>query len=186
MITACGVLPISVHNGDIYVLCGRERVVNGWDGSGRFAGFGGMKEEGESNRRCGARECYEESMGFFGSEDDIFKKLSKKSDYYLGAVDSGIYRSYWLRHDHDLTLPPTYQNVYKYLKQTNCMTDNAIKHGYFEKTDLRYYKLSTLLSFAKSPDKYTRKMFRPNFLEQIKLMVDTNPLLVYSVLKKYK
>lgn len=172
-IHACGVQPIIIgKNGDINVLCGREVVKKNWDSSNRFAGFGGMKENDESNRRCAARECYEESMGFFGTEEEIFKKLNKNHPDYIGENVLNGYKCYWIKYDLDDEIITTFKNVYNYLKQSKGITTKA-KNGFFEKTELKYFTLRELYILSKTPNTYTKKTFRPNFLEQLQEMVDT-------------
>jgi len=180
-IKACGVLPVSVYDGDIYVLCGKEKYIKNWDGSDRFAGFGGRKEQNETNRRCAARECYEESMGFLGTESDIFKKLHTKHDDYIGTSVMNSYKCYWIQFPYDPYLPDTYRNVYEYLKKCDSMTKTAQENGCFEKTELMYFKLTELCHMAKHENNYTKKHFRPHFLKQILFMVEQNPESVFSL-----
>lgn len=185
MVSACGVLPVSVHKGEVYVLCGRERSEQGWSDSNKFAGFGGMKEDGESNRRCAARECYEESMGFLGTEGEVFKKLNPKHRDYIMYTDNDIYRAYLIHFEYREDLPKTYRDVYQYLVSCDCMTKEAVKMGCFEKTEVKYFKLMDLYKLSKRKKSVKKKLFRDKFLDQIQSIIDNNPKLVFSLKQKY-
>ena len=68
------ILPISVHNGKIYFLFGKERDVDETPG---WSDFGGGNESGESYLDTAIREGSEELTGFLGGVADIRKLLKK-------------------------------------------------------------------------------------------------------------
>ena len=175
-INACGILPMSKFNNTIYVLCGREQIINGWEGSGKWCGFGGHKEQNETNRRCAARECYEETMGFIGTQNELFSQLNTKHQNFIGTMQSGTYMCYYIMIPYDEKLPEIYRNVYKYMEQCNAISSDTLSNGCFEKPFIRWYKLSELLKYANNPSSYTKKTFRDGFLSMLVRFLENNNL----------
>ena len=68
-----GVLPICLINSKVYFLFGKERDM---DENPGWSDFGGGSEPKESFIETAARECSEESSGFFGSRAEITKMLT--------------------------------------------------------------------------------------------------------------
>ena len=66
-----GILPVSLQNGHLYFLLGKER------GSNEWSDFGGSKEKGEIPFQTAMREGTEELCGFLG-HNTILKRRSKK------------------------------------------------------------------------------------------------------------
>jgi hypothetical protein len=173
-VNACGILPLSKYKNTLYVLCGQEQFVNGWEGSGKFCGFGGHKEGNESNRRCAARECYEESMGFIGTEKHLFKQLASNNKNLLGIEKEANYVCYYLMIPYDGKLPHIYNNVYKYLMGTGCTLTK--KDGMFEKPTMKWFKATDLVKYHNNPTTYTKKPFRSGFLSMLVRFLEKNNL----------
>ena len=60
-----GILPYTIHEGDIYFLLSRESVDYKWKESGLWSDFGGNEEETDEGEKSltASREFYEETMG---------------------------------------------------------------------------------------------------------------------------
>ena len=72
-----GVLPFSFGptSGQLYFLLGQEQFKTDWKGSMLWSDFGGGREGTETPKEGAAREFYQESMGFWGSEAAILERL---------------------------------------------------------------------------------------------------------------
>lgn len=72
-----GVLPFSFGptSGQLYFLLGQEQFKQDWEGSTTWADFGGGREGNETPKEAAAREFYQESMGFWGSQETILARL---------------------------------------------------------------------------------------------------------------
>lgn len=135
-----GVLPVAVYNGEPHFLMSKEKYTMGWKDSNKYADFGGRRDSGESIRRCAARECYEESMGFMGSEDEIFKKLSKNHPDYICKVEhKNASITYFIKMEYIKGIEKMFKNVIKY-----CEKWTNYPKGHFEKSELWYLPYSVL------------------------------------------
>ena len=69
-----GILPVARHNGEIYLLFSRERLIHSKDRDrGKWSDFGGSKEGNETQYRTAVREGVEESSGILGDKKDVRK-----------------------------------------------------------------------------------------------------------------
>ena len=68
------ILPVTLHNGKIYFLFGKERDI---DENPGWSDFGGCTNKGETFMQTAIREGREELTGFLGSDSDIRKMLNK-------------------------------------------------------------------------------------------------------------
>lgn len=73
-----GILPLAIHNKQIYMLLGRER--NEDKSNGTWCGFGGGREPNESVVDNAVREFMEESMATIMSREDIIDILKNNKD----------------------------------------------------------------------------------------------------------
>ena len=64
------ILPVTVINGKIYLLFGKERDI---DENPGWSDFGGGTDKGESYIQTASREGMEEMTGFLGNEKDVKK-----------------------------------------------------------------------------------------------------------------
>ena len=72
---AGSILPVTIHNGKLYFLFGKENPME--DSSHGFSDFGGGKEKGESFYSAALREGSEELTGFFGSKTQLKSRIRK-------------------------------------------------------------------------------------------------------------
>jgi hypothetical protein len=145
-----GVIPYArdPNTGEHYLLLGKEHAQNDWHDQNKWAHFaGGMEDSDTSLKRASARECYEESMGFLGSLEDIYNQLDDTFCLRYEGVCA-----YLLPINYDPHLPQIYRNVHEYL--TKCAVSHPHKPGYeylptcpdgfFEKTAIGWFNTKQL------------------------------------------
>lgn len=136
------VLPVTVHNGKVYLLFGKERDI---DSNPGWSDFGGGTDKGESFMETAVREGGEELTGFIGSSDDIRKLLKKYGtinvDYSTKGY--GTYRCHIFPMSYDEQLPYYYNNNQRFLKKRldpAVIRDSKI----FEKTQIQWFDINEL------------------------------------------
>lgn len=145
-----GVIPYALDPVDNqhYILLGKEHSQHDWYDQNKWAHFaGGMEVTDPNLKMASARECYEESMGFLGSLDEIYNQLD---DNYCLKYDNVC--AYLLPIEYNPQLPILYKNVHGYL--TRCTISHPTKPGYdylpscpegfFEKTDIGWFSTQQL------------------------------------------
>lgn len=158
------VLPVSKHNNNIYFLLGREQEYLDWEDSNKFSDFGGAIEGDENILDAGARECYEESMGFLGTQEQIRKDISPNSKKFITAlkVNEGVVILYKV--DYDENMEKHYINVYNYFKKCSVEIKKKFRlpkcpKGFYEKNKIQWFPYSKLKRL-----KDNSKLFRKDFL----------------------
>ena len=136
-----GVLPVAYHNGNIYFLFSRERLVHNKDKDrGLWSDFGGSTEKGETQFQTAVREAAEESSGILGTRANI-RQLIKK---HLAAKIKDKQYSVWVVEvKYDQSAPDVF---HEHFKTALRKTPNIVKarNGLFEKDKLRWIKLRDL------------------------------------------
>ena len=124
-----GVIPVAVHNNKLYILLGRESKGNA---KGKYDAFGGGPETYDKTPRDTAvRECYEESMGIFGTPTYIQKNIKQ----LIPEVET----DFMLKLEYNPTeLPKLFSNIYNYMKSGVIKS----KKGYFEKDTIRWFPVN--------------------------------------------
>ena len=144
--SSAGIIPISVYNNKLYVLLGRES--KGID-KGKYDAFGGSSEvKDKTAKDTAVRECYEESMGFFGSCDYI----KKNSKLLIPDLDTDFILKVEYQPN---TLPKLFNDVYKYMK---CGVIK-VKKGYLEKDNIRWFPVSKKQN-TNNFRKYFKKIYK--------------------------
>ena len=111
------ILPITVHNGKILLLFGKERDI---DENPGWSDFGGGTDKGETFLQTAVREGGEEMTGFLGSSNDIRSLLSRFGTYnidYKSEHGYGTYRCHVFPLDYDKYLPYYYNNNQRFLQK---------------------------------------------------------------------
>lgn len=143
-----GVMPYALNDqGEMILLLGKE-----WPGHRKFSNlwgvFGGSLEKDDNSLKHGAaRECYEESMGFLGTEEEIYKRLGQGYHTPTSVV-------YPMNISLDTTLPALYKRVYQYCRRC------SLRHcpsGFFEKSDIDWFHIESILE---TPDKFLSPFIR--------------------------
>jgi 8-oxo-dGTP pyrophosphatase MutT (NUDIX family) len=123
-----GILPVGIHNNQIYLLLGKEH------GSGSWSDFGGGRENGETLLETAIREGVEELNGFLGNEKDIRNMIRTKG---IGTVvtDKPVYKCYIVKIQYDPYLPGYFNSNFKLMNRK--LKKEVEKHnGLFEKVKL--------------------------------------------------
>jgi 8-oxo-dGTP pyrophosphatase MutT (NUDIX family) len=150
-----GVLPIARHNGEIYLLFSRERLIYNNDvDRGKWSDFGGGKEGNENQYQTAVRECYEESTGILGNKKNI-RNLMKYN--LVGKLTDRKYSIWIVEIKYNLEIVDLFHKHFKkVLKETPHIVKN--KNGLYEKDKLKWIKLSSL--------KRHKKIFRPWYYKE--------------------
>lgn len=157
-----GVIPVAMHNGDLYFLFGQENdVIKDASKDQDWGDFGGGSKPGESEMDTCVREGAEELNGFYGNKRD-FRKLLLKNQLLKLTYDTRV--TYLMRVDYDERLPLYFNNNYRFIKETANLRSIAAhpENGYFEKSHVRWFTLEDL----KRERGAFREYFR-NFLDMI-------------------
>lgn len=136
------VLPVTVHNGKVFLLFGKERDI---DSNPGWSDFGGGTDKGESFMETAVREGGEELTGFIGSSDDIRKLLKKYGTVNVDYLTKGYstYRCHIFPMAYDEKLPFYYNNNQRFLQKRldpTVIRDTKI----FEKTQIQWFDIEEL------------------------------------------
>jgi len=137
------VLPVTVHNGKILLLFGKERNI---DSNPGWSDFGGGTDKGETFMETATREASEELTGFIGSAADIRKLLNKYGTIKLDYKSDngyGMYRCHIFPMTYDEQLPFYYNNNQRFLQKRldpSVIRDTKI----FEKTQIQWFDINEL------------------------------------------
>ena len=137
------ILPITVHNGKILLLFGKERDI---DENPGWSDFGGGTDKGESFLQTAVREGAEEMTGFLGSSDDIKRLLKRFGTFNLDFKSEngyGTYRCHIFPMEYDDYLPHYYNNNQRFLQKrlpASIIRDTKI----FEKTQIKWFDINEL------------------------------------------
>jgi hypothetical protein len=137
------ILPITICNGKILFLFGKERNI---DENPGWSDFGGGTDNNESFIETASREGAEEITGFLGEKDDI-KKLLKNGTFNLDYTDSsgkyGTYRCHICPIKYDKYLTMYYNNNQRFLQKhlsKKIIRDMKI----FEKTEIKWFSFEDI------------------------------------------
>ena len=158
-----GILPVSVHNNNIYVLLSRE-YINSKNG-GKWSDFGGSKEGKETYFQTAVREGWEESDGFLGNQQEI-RNLIKNN--FIKTITLGGYRTYLVYIPYDKTLPDRFRKKFLHVRKTH--PEKIYKNGYYEKDMLKWVKFEDLDSFKQ----YARPWYKKFIANLIKYGILNN------------
>ena len=136
------ILPVTLHNGKIYFLFGKERDI---DENPGWSDFGGGTDKGETFIQTAIREGGEELTGFLGSDSDIKKMLQKYGTYNIDYRSEGYstYRCHIFPMEYDPMLPHYYNNNQNFLQKrldSKIIRDTKI----FEKTQIKWFSFDDI------------------------------------------
>ncbi len=105
-----------------------------------FSPFGGTPEDDDGDIfHAAARECYEESMGFLGSKEEI---LNMRIQHNVGYRDDfAIIFTIHIKYDDKLS--KLFRDIYKYTMEGAQMRN--YREGYYEKTGLRWFTAQEII-----------------------------------------
>lgn len=122
-----GVLPMAIHQGQLYFLFGEEFDEHKW------IDFGGGAKPGESTLQNAVREGCEELNGFFGSCNE-FKQLIKTN--LVLKLNLETYTTLIVQVPYDPNLPFYFNNNNKFIKTH--LPHLVGKNGLFEKRQIQW------------------------------------------------
>lgn len=137
------VLPITVHNGKVLLLFGKERDI---DENPGWSDFGGGTDKGETFIQTAVREGGEEMTGFLGSSNDIRRLLKRFGTFNIDFKSDngyGTYRCHVFPMEYDDYLPYYYNNNQRFLQKRlpkSIIRDTKI----FEKTEIKWFDINEL------------------------------------------
>lgn len=132
------ILPVTIYDGKLYFLFGKERDI---DENPGWSDFGGGTEDGESYMSTAIREGSEELTGFLGDSKDIKKLLTRFGTYnvtYPGSNGHGGYRVHIFPMKYDEYLPYYYNNNQRFIQKKldpKVIRDTKI----FEKQEIKWF-----------------------------------------------
>ena len=131
------ILPVAIHNNNVYFLFGKERDI---DENPGWSDFGGGTDKGETFFQTACREGGEELTGFLGDSSDIKKLLNKYGSYNIDYNSKGhtTYRCHIFPMEYDEILPYYYNNNQRFLQKRldpKIIRDTKI----FEKTQIKWF-----------------------------------------------
>jgi hypothetical protein len=139
------ILPVSLYNGKIYFLFGKERAI---DENPGWSDFGGGTDKGETFIQTAIREGGEELTGFLGSDSDIRKMLNRYGTYNIDYKSEGYttYRCHIFPMAFDPYLAYYYNNNQRFLQKRldpKIIRDTKI----FEKTQIKWFSFDCIKKY---------------------------------------
>lgn len=157
-----GILPTTLHNGELYFLFGKENKYE--DSAPGFSDFGGGQDNSESFLVTAIRESQEELTGFLGDTRGLLKR-NFPIDLNNGEK-FGVYRMFIVHYPYNEWLPYYYNNNQKFLQKR--LDKQVYKNSkIFEKAEIRWIPLSKLKSM--------KSQFRSYFQRMIPILIKRAP-----------
>ena len=159
-----GILPIAIHNNEIYLFFGREALIPKGKSSGLWSDFGGKKENNETVFETALREGWEETSGILGNMKHL-KQIMKNNT--IGKIYTKTYTTFLIEINYDTKLPKLLKDRY-----TNALKNHKDKvieeNGLYEKDRGKWLSLNQL----KNIDKHKKIKFRKWYVPIIKKIID--------------
>jgi hypothetical protein len=134
-----GVLPVALHQGQLFFLFGEEADEHKW------IDFGGGAKPGESPLQNAVREGCEELNGFFGSPNELKQLIKENLVLKLNLEnDTSVktYTSFLVHIAYDPNLPFYFNNHHKFIKAH--LPQFICKNGLFEKRQVKWMSLADI------------------------------------------
>lgn len=138
------ILPITICNGKILFLFGKERNI---DENPGWSDFGGGTDNNESFIETASREGAEEITGFLGDKNDITNLLNRYGTFNIDYTDPsgkyGTYRCHICPINYDEYLTTYYNNNQRFLQKhlsKKIIRDMKI----FEKTEIKWFSFEDI------------------------------------------
>lgn len=138
--TGSSVLPITIHNGKLYFLFGKE---NEFEKSAKgFSDFGGGVENNENIYSAALREGGEELTGFLGDGKVLEEHIKKNGGVYKFFHNKTNYHVHMFYLKYDENLPIYYNNNHKFLWDR--MKYQLSKTKLFEKSEIKWFSVNDI------------------------------------------
>ncbi len=170
------ILPVTLHNGKIYFLFGKERDI---DENPGWSDFGGGTDKGETFIQTAIREGGEELTGFLGTNNNLKQMLNKYGTYNIDYKSEGYstYRCHIFPMIYDNLLPYYYNNNQKFLQKR--LDPKIIKNTkIFEKTQIKWFSFDDI--------KKMRNQFRGFYKNIVDLILNNKLEIERFVNKSFK
>lgn len=172
------ILPVTIRNGKLYFLFGKEHSTDATPG---FSDFGGGVEPGEDIFETAMREGGEELTGFLGGADEIKKRIKEagghlKIKYLFPEQKNSSYNIHVFYIDYDENLPKYYNANHKFLWEN--MNKKLLKSTkLFEKVEIEWFSIDDI--------KKRRSEFR-SFYQEITDLILTKQNKIIDFIKSKK
>jgi len=155
---AGSILPITIHNGELYFLFGKENPLE--DSAKGWSDFGGGVEKGETPFKTALREGGEELTGFLGDGKTVAKLIKKNGGTY--KIVHNTYHVHMFFLDYDENLPKYYNQNHHFLwSKMDHTTLNDSK--LFEKIEIGWFSIEEM--------KRRKKEFRSFYQEIVNYFI---------------
>jgi hypothetical protein len=137
---AASILPITIHNGELLFLFGKENDME--NSAPGWSDFGGAVESNESIYKAALREGSEELTGFLGTDKDLAKLIKKNGGFY--KLKHNTYHIHIFFMDYDENLPYYYNKNHHFI--WNRITDHKMLSDtrIFEKIEIDWFSIDDL------------------------------------------
>jgi len=171
---AASILPVTIHNDELYFLFGKENEME--DSAKGFSDFGGRVEPGESIFDAALREGSEELCGFLGNSKQLSELIHKNGGTYniTFGTEEKAYHIHIFFLEYDKNLPKYFTNNHHFLWEN--MNKKMLNNSkLFEKQEIQWYS---------SKDIHKNKIdFRP-FYKEIVQHIFKDLTQIYNFIKK--
>lgn len=160
-----GILPVTMSNGILLFLMGKERSNNLW------CDFGGSTEPGEQPIQTAIREGGEELNGILGLDNDLYKNVAKSM---ISPVEYNKYTSFLFNVDYDHNLINTFKNNNNFAEiyLNNFIVEK--NNGLFEKSEIKWFTINEL--------KYNINKFRPHYIPIVNTIIYHESIIKHYVI----
>lgn len=143
--TGSSILPVTIRNGKLLFLFGKEQNT---DESPGYSDFGGGNETGEDLFETAMREGGEELTGFLGNADEIREHIRKHGgvyniDYIFPDNTKNSYHIHIFYLDYDENLPKYYNANHKFLWD-HMNNETLKKTKLFEKIEIEWFSINEM------------------------------------------
>jgi len=144
IMVAGSLLPVTIHNGELYFLFGKENPLE--DSAKGWSDFGGGVEKGETPYQTALREGGEELTGFLGDGKTLQKHIRKNGGVY--KITHNTYHLHLFYLEYDENLPKYYNQNHRFL--WNRMDVNLLsKTRLFEKIEIGWFSCDDMRKHIK-------------------------------------
>jgi 8-oxo-dGTP pyrophosphatase MutT (NUDIX family) len=168
---AGSILPVTIHNNNLYFLFGKENSME--DSAKGWSDFGGRVESGETPFTAALREGAEELTGFLGNNSELHKLIKKNGGTY--NLQHNKYHVHLFFMPYDENLPKYYNQNHRFLWER--MDKEVLnKTKLFEKIEVDWFSVDDL--------KKKRGSFRNFYQEIVDIFIEKIDSITSFVQKK--
>ena len=139
MVIKFSILPVCIHNRELYFLFGKENRLE--DSAKGWSDFGGRVENDESIYQGALREGAEEMTGFLGNEHELKKRIRNSGGYHRISHNKYHVHLFYLPYEPKLVEYYNYNHKFLWDRMDNKLLN---KTKLFEKIQLKWYSLSEM------------------------------------------